>query len=35
MYMVRNHQDGYTYLNFFCFENIQKHHFFLVNLIGQ
>ena len=37
-YMVRNHQDGYPYINlsyFFFFENIQKRQFFLEKLIGQ
>ena len=34
--MVRNHQNGYPYLNlalFFFFENIRKHHFFWKKLL--
>ena len=35
IYMVRNHQDWYPYLNLhFFFENIHKRQF-LINLIGQ
>ena len=35
-YMVRNHKNGYPYINFFFFfENIQKCIFFFEKLIGQ